>query len=60
MTAKEMDKAIRRRSIQNIKNPEWGTFGISDKYDDGTWIIFNERASRIIFEGRLNDWKFVS
>jgi hypothetical protein len=54
-----MDRGIGRMSIRNKQHPEWGTFGISERYNDdpAIWNIRGDRGSRTLGEGELRYWE---
>lgn len=42
--------------IINKNNPEWGTFGILEKYGDGIWEIRGDAGTTTLFEGEFHFW----
>jgi len=48
-----------RTSIVNKKHPEWGTFGVMRKYDEGIWEIRGRGGDRTLNEGELRFWELA-
>ncbi len=59
MKTTEQQIKVRACSIENIKNPEWGTFGVME--DCGMWYeIHGSSGSRTLSKSEANkSWRVV-
>jgi hypothetical protein len=56
LTTDNVDGAI----IMSIDNPEWGTFTVLRKYDDGIWEIRGKSGVKILVESEFKFWKRIN
>ena len=41
-------------------HPEWGTWRVLRKYDDGIWEIRGERGDRVLMEDEAHFWSLAA
>ncbi len=45
--------------IASKDDPEWGTFRVLNKYDDGIWEIRGDSGDRTLFHTEFKYWKII-